>query len=262
VDPTQYRRALATFKDLGASGKDVLQCPFPVLGSQEALHGETYLSTAHVPVSGVTEQLSLGSGMLRPKAVPEKILKKLVEAEPLALGVEWDKEHRLMFELFEEELGLLQAGELPHQVGAERIDDRNAKQDSAERVWECFEHFAAQIVRHQAVIPAELGDKCTVVLAAAKCHGGQLQPSHPTFGPLHKHRDLLIVDRAMSDPRQELGRRRVVESEIALTELKDRVSHPGSVPSDRQVDSRRHHKMCGWWQSFGQATEFADQGVV
>jgi len=91
--------------------------------------------------------------MLRPKAVPEKILKKLVEAEPLALGVEWDKEHRLMFELFEEELGLLQAGELPHQVGAERIDDRNAKQDSAERVWECFEHFAAQIVRHQAVIP-------------------------------------------------------------------------------------------------------------
>jgi len=87
--------------------------PFPVLGSQEALHGETYLSTAHVPVSGVTEQLSLGSGMLRPKAVSEKILKKLVEAEPLALGVEWDKEHRLMFELFEEELGLLQAGELP-----------------------------------------------------------------------------------------------------------------------------------------------------
>jgi len=89
VDPTQYRRALATFKDLGAS---VRMCcsALPSPGLARGTHGETYLSRPTYQ-SAASRSSSASAPDAPTEGVPEKILKKLVEAEPLALGVEWTR---------------------------------------------------------------------------------------------------------------------------------------------------------------------------
>ena len=78
-----------------------------------------------------SSRLRFGVGLLRPQFETQQVPEEMVEAKPLAVGVQRDEEHRLPLQLLEDELGVGRTGQVTDQLRAHLVQHGDLEEELA-----------------------------------------------------------------------------------------------------------------------------------
>ena len=167
----------------------------------------------------------------------------MVEAKPLTAGVQRDEEHRLPFQLLEDELGVGRAGQVTDQFRAHPVQHGDLQQELAPVVRLGLEDLLAEVVGDQSVVSAELGDELVGVVVEPERHPGELQPGGPSFGACHQGGHAVGLQGPPGDVLEEKGGVDVIEGQVELADLGELLGQPMPAPGDGEIGPGRQDQM-------------------
>ena len=186
----------------------------------------------------------------------------MVEAEPLAVGVQRDEEHRLPLQLLEDELGVRLTGQMTDQLRAHLVQHRDLQEELTPIVRLGLEDLLAEVVGDQSVVSAELGDELVGVLVEPEGHPGQLQPGGPSFGPCHQGGHAVGPQGPPGDLLEQKGRVDVIEGQVGLADLDQLLGEPMAAPGDGEIGPGRQDQMDVGREAVDQAAEVGEEHRV
>ena len=164
-----------------------------------------------------------------------------------ATSVQRNQEHRLPFELLEDELGIRLAGQDRHEVHAHRVQYRDAKQEFTTFIRLGLEHLLAEVVGDEAVVSAELGDeldprrrRTSASFPPAAIRRPTLRSGRPDVATLSDARVRPVM--CLSNAPESC----IVQSQVGLANLCQLVAHPVAAPGDGEVCPGGKDQMKDW----------------
>ena len=185
-----------------------------------------------------------------------------MEAKPLATSVQRNEEHRIPFQLLEDELGVRLAGQEGNQVRTHRVQHGDTEQELTAIVRLGLEHLLAEIVGDESVVSAELGDELVRILVEPERHPCQLKPGGPPFGSCDQRGHPVDAECPTGDVLEQRGRVDVVEGQVGLADLGQLVAHPVATPCNGEIGPGRKHQMNIGWKQIGQPAQIGDEDGV
>ena len=182
-----------------------------------------------------------------------------MEAKPLASCVQRNEEHRVPFQLFENELGTRLVRQMGHQVRRHRVQHGDVKKEFTTIVRLGLEHLFAEVVRYQPVVPTELNDELVRIVVESEGHARQLESGGPPFRPGDQGGHAVGSDGPTGDLLEQKGRVDLVEGKIGLAQLGQFLVQSVTAPGNWEIGSAGQHQMNIGWKKVDEATQIGDK---
>ncbi len=238
IQPPADRHGVVAFKHLAAASRDHGRRSLPRPGFEEVVDGRRRVAPREMPAGGGRADLGRRSGLLGLQAVAQEFSEHRVEAEPLPIPIEGTDEHRLSLQCLEQRRRVVDGEDRLDEFCGHPVEDREAQQQRSPLGRLLGQRLFAQILGDEAIGAPKLTREVLRVVFAAQTETGQHDTGGPSFGPFHHGGQSAGTDRRADDPFEQRRARGLVEGEVALSQLKQRVAESMTTPAEAVVDAR------------------------
>ncbi|MEV8136448.1 hypothetical protein [Microbacterium aurantiacum] len=261
--PSRQRRGAPPLVDLPAPSEDERERAVPRTGAQEEVDGDRAVALGDEPIGGAPQEDLFCARILRAQAIAQNVADEVMEPVPTGRALHGRDEQRLPHERAEE---LLPAADLVEIAAAaeglgegpgQLVDDRQAQQCAAATVGQGGEHLLGEVVDDETVALGEgVGEGIRVgSTPEAQTQTGELDAGRPPLGPLADRPHRADRHGLSSDGIEHAGGLDVVEREIGLADLDERMLEAVGAPSASRVDPGRDDHVRVGRQSLGETPQ-------